>query len=449
MVDGKHADPAVPGDTEGTPRLGMLAALRHRDFALLWSGQAFSAIGNRMFPIILALVVLQRDSGALGLGLVLAVQGVALLVGTAIATAVGDRWRRSRTMLATDGARVVGVAVIATDPTGLPTPALFGAIIVIGVAEGIFQPAYNAVLPRVLPKNHLQAGNALTSLSAYTAMVVGPTLAGIVIVAFHAGPALWIDVGTFAASLATLAFTREPSPAATTAKTQRIGLLRRGARDFAEGVRAIRKRPWVGASILMSTAVMSFVMAPAFLAAPIVAEERLGGPQAYGAAYTAFGLGSIAGALFSGRIRTRRPGVVATWGVLTLFGAAMSLAVLPLAGVLVCWAITGVGLTVFEVLWMTAIQQDVPDHLLGRVMALDWLGSDSLTPLGYALAGAAVGALGTGQVLVGAAVLVLIVAPLPLLVRGGTTFSSSDAAGAGRSRARPGGESSRAVVGME
>ncbi|MBC6466062.1 MFS transporter [Actinomadura alba] len=410
----------------------MLAALSHRDFALLWSGQSLSAIGNRMFPIIVALVVLDRRGGAAGLGLVLAVQGIALLVGTVVATSVGDRWRRSRVMMATDGVRIVGVIIIAFAPATLPWPVFIGAIVGIGAAEGMFQPAYRAALPRVLPRSHLQAGNALTSLSQYIAIVIGPSLAGVVIATHGAGIALWIDVATFAASLATLSLIREHA-STEKAGAAEAGLLRRGARDFTEGVQAIRVRPWLAASICMSTLVMGFVMAPAIVAAPIVAEERLGGPQAYGAAFTALGVGSILGALLGSRIRTGRPGVVGALGVMTIFGAMMSLAFLPLPGVVLCWAIAGMGLTIFEILWMTAIQQDVPDHLLGRVLALDWLGSDGLTPLGFALAGVVVGALGTRDVLVAGALLVLVIAPLPLLVRGGTTFSSTEADDAARS----------------
>jgi predicted MFS family arabinose efflux permease len=425
MADGTPENP--PAAEDPAPNRGMLAALAHRDFALLWSGQALSAIGNRMFPIILALVVLDRHAGAAGLGLVLAIQGIAVLTGTILATSVGDRWRRSRVMMTTDAVRVAGVAVIALGPTTLSGPVFFGSIVAIGIAEGMFQPAYRAVLPRVLPRAHLQAGNALTSLSQYVAIVIGPSLAGIVIATHGAGLALWIDVVTFAASLVTLSQTREHA-SSVQAKAPDAGLLRRGVRDFAEGVQAIRRRRWLAASILMSTVVMGFVMAPAFVAAPIEAEQRLGGPQAYGAAFTALGVGSILGAVFGSRIRTHRPGVVATLGVMTIFGAMLSLAFLPLPGVILCWAITGVGLTIFEILWMTAVQHDVPDHLLGRVLALDWLGSDGLTPLGFGLAGVAVGAMGTQDVLVAGAILVLVTAPLPLLVRGGTTFSSVDKA---------------------
>jgi MFS family permease len=411
--------------TESAP--GMFTTLRHRGFALMWSGQALSSIGNTMFPIILALLVLDRHSGAEALGAVLAVQALAMAAGTGLASAVGDRWRRTRVMLGSDVVRGVAVAIIAAAPLRLNTVVFYVLVIAIGVAEGMFQPAYGAVVPRLLPEERLQGGNSLTALSQYVAMVAGPVLAGALIAAVGSGPALWVDTGTFAASIVTLMLIRETvpdEPEAAESEAGGGGSLRRGLSDFAEGLREVRERPWVGASIFMATLVMTLSVAPAFLAAPIVARERLGGAAAYGAAFTALGVGSIIGSLVAARIRTSRPGLVGVCGIFTIFGSVGSLAVLPLAGVLVFWAIAGIGVTVFQVMWLTALQREIPDRVLGRVMALDWLGSQGLMPVGYALAGVVVAAVGTRSMLIGCAVLVLIAAPLPLLVRGGKTFST-------------------------
>ena len=417
----------MAANAESAPaRPRLLAALAQRDFALLWSGQAFSSIGNQMFPIILAMVALQRNSGATGLGVVLAVQGGAVALGTVLAASVGDKWRRSRVMLVSDFVRIVGVAAIAMSPRQLPTASFLSIIVVIGIAEGLFIPAYGAVMPRILSADHLQGGNALNSLSLYVAMVLGPGIAGFVIAVFGTGLALWIDVVTFVFSLATLlAISERPMTRTPDPEDQRDGHVRRAVRDFRQGLGAVWERPWVAASIGMATLVMTFSVAPAFLAAPIEARDRLGGSGAYGAAFTALGVGSIIGSLISGKIRTGRPGTVAICGIFTIFGAVGSLAFLPLPGVLFCWTVAGVGVTVFQVLWTTAIQQDVPEHLLGRVLALDWLGSQGLMPLGYALAGLLVAAIGVRDVLIAGALIVLIAAPLPLLAPGGRTFSSA------------------------
>jgi len=170
---------------------------------------------------------------------------------------------------------------------------------------------------------------------------------------------------------------------------------------------------------------MTLVTAPIFLVAPIIATQRLGGAGAYGAIFTALGLGSIAGAIGSAKVRPARPGIVACAGVATISGAAASLALLPLPGILVFFVITGVGVTLFQVIWTTAVQRDVPDALVGRVLALDLLANFGMMPIGYAVAGAVVGAIAPRSILLVGAVIALLSAPLPLLTAEGRMFRSS------------------------
>ena len=73
---------------------------------------------------------------------------------------------------------------------------------------------------------------------------------------------------------------------------------------------------------------------------------------------------------------------------------------------------------------MTALQKDVPDHLLGRVISLDMLGSMALMPIGFAITGPLVAAFGARTVLLAGAVLVLVAVPLPLLMPGGSQFAT-------------------------
>lgn len=405
-------------------RAGMLDALRHRDFALLWSGQALSSVGNQMFPIILSIAVLERHSGATGLGLVLAIQGLAFAAGTIVAASAGDRWPRTRQMISADAVRAVGVAVLAVAPERLPGAAFLSLVVIIGIAEGLFLPAYGAVAPRILPERALQGGNALNALSTYAAMVAGPAIAGALAATVGTGAAFWVDVLTFAFSLGTLLMIRETHSTAAAARDVAGRERGRGLRDLAEGLRAIRDRPWIGMSICSATILMTFAVAPAYLAAPIIARQRLGGPAAYGLIFAVLGGGSILGSVLGGRIRGYRRGTIATCGLLTIFGAVGSLAILPLPLVAVFWAVAGAGVTVYQILWSTSLQQDVPDQLLGRVMALDRLGSQGLMPVGYAIAGIVAAAWGPRPLLLAGACLVLLVAPLPLLAPGGTTFAT-------------------------
>lgn len=180
----------------------------------------------------------------------------------------------------------------------------------------------------------------------------------------------------------------------------------------------------MGAVILLATVIMTLVTAPAYVILPFEAHQHLGGSAAYGAVMAAVGLGAIIGSLVAAKLRLRRTGVVALAGLFMMGPAFAALATLPLGGVIVFWVLAGIGVAIFNVLWMTALQQDVPDHLLGRVISLDMLGSMALMPIGYAITGPLVAALGARTVLLTGAVLVAVTVPLPLLVPGGSRFAT-------------------------
>jgi len=407
---------------------GFTAALRHRDFALLWSGQTLSAVGNQMFPIALAMLVLSRGGSAVRLGFVLGVQAFAIAVGTLVAAAVGDRWRRTRQMIAADLLRTLAVAVLAAAPKTMPNSALFAMVALMGVGEGLFQPAFGAVVPRILPPELFQPGNGLNTMSMHLATVIGPALAGVIVAAKGPVLALWIDAASFAFSLASLAVIFEPPLESGSARVPGLrNALKQMGSDFREGVQSVLSRRWIAVTIAVATVVMVLVTAPSLVILPIEANRRLGGATAYGIILAAMGVGSVLGSLIAGKIRTRWPGVIAVCGTLTIAGCVSALAFLPLAGVVAAWALGGAGVAIFQVFWMTGVQRDVPQNVLGRVMALNWLVVLGLMPFGYAMTGFVAQSIGARNILLAGAALTLVVGPLPLLVSGGAKFSSKTA----------------------
>jgi MFS family permease len=133
---------------------------------------------------------------------------------------------------------------------------------------------------------------------------------------------------------------------------------------------------------------------------PLVAERSLGGESVYSLLLVLFGAGAAAGALVVGRWRPRLPGVAALVALLPSGLMAFALAgPSPVAIVGLALFAAGIGEQVFDVLWVTAVQRDVPNELLGRVVSLDFTFSLALQPLGLALAGPVAGAIGTTELL--------------------------------------------------
>jgi hypothetical protein len=101
---------------------------------------------------------------------------------------------------------------------------------------------------------------------------------------------------------------------------------------------------------------------------------------------------------------------------LPLFMAALAVP-LPLAGVAAVGVVTGFGLELFNVLWITVLQQRIPDDVLARVNSYDALGSFVFIPLGLTVAGPVAAAVGVSTALWWAAAIALAAVLLPLFSR--------------------------------
>jgi MFS family permease len=384
-----------------------MSALRHREFRMLWAGQAVSAVGDQLNVVALAIFALEHGYGATGLGMILATRSVALVLFLIAGGIVGDRRSRRAVMLGADVLRGAAILAVALTPAGAPLLVIAGLAFLVGAGEAFFQPAYGALMPTIVPAPDLISANSLTSIARQTSSVLGPALAGVLIAVVGVRLALVVDAATFAVSAATLAFVREPARPARVAAS--------ALREVREGFAAVWARPWLAAIIGMAMIQILFVIGPWEVLLPVISREHLGGNGAFAFLISIYAAGALAGAIVSLRIRTRRPGVVALLALLPwpvffvlLVGPA------PLVLIAVAAFAAGVGEQIFEVLWITAQQRDVPGELLARVVSLDYLGSFALMPIGLALAGPATERFGADAVLVvGAAV--ALVTTLPLL----------------------------------
>lgn len=329
--------------------------LRRPAFRKLWVGQAVSAIGDQLSIVAVAALVIAAGHGAGGLGIVLAARSLGLVVFIPAGGIIGDRLRRSRVMIGADVARVAATIALALLYDDAGVLAYAALALAIGAGEAVFEPAYRALLPTLLPQSELEAGNALNSLTAQAAFVAGPALGGLLIATGGTRFALWGDAATFAVSLATLLSIREPA--------REIRVEEPSIRDdLREGLRALLDRPWLALVVGMSTLHLVFAIAPWLVLLPVIANDDLGGTQVYGWLLATAGVGAMAGALIAGRWRPRLPGLVA---MLALLPSAFTLLVLigpaPLVVVALSVLVGGAGEAVFDIYWNSCVQRDVPD----------------------------------------------------------------------------------------
>jgi predicted MFS family arabinose efflux permease len=393
-----------------------LGVLRHRDFRYLFLGQSASAVGDQVVIVALALYITQRTGSATDLGVVLAAQALPLIALILLGGVWADRMARQRIMIAADVARaslhgVLAVLILtggATVAEMIVIEALFGA------ARAFFQPAYTGLLPQTIAEDHAQEARALSSTTANLAILVGPALGTGLVVWLGAGEAFAFDAATFVLSAVLLARVRGRLRAGADAGPARGSVLY----DLLAGWREVASRPWVWVTISAFTGAVLCAYAQWYALAPIVARDVYGSASRFGVLESVAGGGAVIGALVGISWRPARPMVVGL--VLTLFWPLQSIAFAlagPFAAVIALAFLAGLGFSLFEVWWETALVRHIPPHALSRVSAYDWMGSLALLPVGFAVAGPLAAALGARTVLgVGAAAAFVMLA-LALLPR--------------------------------
>lgn len=388
--------------------------MRERPFALYFVGQLLSQAGNGVFLVALPFLVLDRGGGSAHLGMTLACYGTARLLVFPIGGTLADRWGARRVMLTSDAIRVVvvlGFALLATFDS-VPLWSLVAVAIPFGALDGVFMPASFAVLPTILSKESLAAGNSLNSVMASTAQIAGPALGGALVGSLKSDIAFVIDSITFLVSSLTLLAVR---PGRGTGRTAPDG---RKDQDRAQGgtadgggpltwgalLRYLLRSPLLRMSLLVTLVVNLAYFGMMEVALPSFARDHLGhGAQGFGIILTGFGVGSVIGALCGGMfLRLRRSGLIAL-----VLGVAEGLAVLcvPLGSSLVvatsAMLVAAAVQAVLNVFYLTMVQQQVPEGALGRVMSLLVTCAGTAFPLSTLLAGAATDTTGpTGVIIV-------------------------------------------------
>ncbi len=184
-------------------RIEILKPLAVRDFAFLWTGMTVSMIGDGIYLVSIAWQVLSIENrpGALALvGIAWSLPQVVLVMASG---ALSDRVDRRVLMIAGDAIRFVAIGTLGllsvTDQ--LTIPIVIGLVVVYGAGQAVFQPAFSAITPAIVPADLLVQANSLAQLVRPFAMtLVGPLVGGLLITWFDVGVAFLADAATFAFS---------------------------------------------------------------------------------------------------------------------------------------------------------------------------------------------------------------------------------------------------------
>jgi MFS family permease len=377
------------------------APFRHRRFALLWAGAFVSNIGTWMETIGVGILVTTATGKAGWTGLVAAAGFVPTALLAPLGGALADRVPRRTLLLTTTAFQILFAALLTfVASLGDPSPGLVTLIVLgAGCANAIGFPAFQAMLPDLVPRDDLPGAVALSSAQWNLGRVIGPALAGLVIGLGGYELAFFLNTVSFFAVFAVVALLRLPRPAGASGLSI-FGSMREGAR-FVRGDGALRFV--VGCMALNSLLAAPFIALIPAVALDVFHEEKLGTAvlvTAQGVGAVCMGLGLAT--LFA-RFGTRRVllGVLFMLPiVLVLYALAPTL---PLAVV----AIFAVGAVYLGTLssFTTVAQLRAPAELRGRVVSVLMMLIGALYPIGSIAQGAIADEIGLRATTTGAAIL--------------------------------------------
>ena len=380
------------------PKVTPWQVLAQRDFGLFWASLLFSAVGSQISTIAIAWQVYEITDSPFQLGLTGLFRALPVMVLSIPGGVVADRMDRRRLLIITQSlAALLALVLGLLTFTGQVRVWHIYAVTFLSGAVSIFDsPARTALIPLLVPAEHLASAYALNISWRQIATLAGPFIGGGVISAFGISASYFIDAVSFLSVILCLFFMRvRPSPPAEKKESPLDSV--RGGFNF------IRDNSAILGLMSMDTCVQFFGAYRSMM--PVFARDILGtGPAGLGALLGVPALGALAGsAIVMAMGNPRHKGRLIIWVTLLYtaglicFALSRSLA-LSLAIVFALGVVDAIG----ETLRDTLIQLMTPDRMRGRVKSFDQVFMSAGTYMGHAQMGTAATFLGVpGAILFG------------------------------------------------
>jgi Transmembrane secretion effector len=359
-VTGEPEEERAPPTTAPALRL-----LRRRNFRLVFSAVAASELGDSLHYIALMWVALQ-EGGPLGVVAVRLADSIPSLIFGLHGGLAADRFDRRSLMVAADTARAVTLVPIAVAGLSghLPIWGLVVAAFLLETATSYFEPAYGALVPALVERENVQQANALVQAAAQAISVGGWALAAGLLTFMPISAFFAVNAASFVVS------------ALLTARIPRSGPPAHGETPhIREGLAALRARPVLATGVAVLGIAVTISAGTWIGGLPTLIRDHLhGGAGAFSIVMVGYAAGSIVSGVVLARLRVPSK-ALASIVVWVLYLPAYGLiAFAGTTGVVVAGAFAAaLGQSSARVLLVSAIQEDVPDALLGRVLGLESL----------------------------------------------------------------------------
>ena len=362
-----------------------LSSLHNRNFRYLWFGQVGAATAMHADLVARSWLVYELTGSSLAVAGVNVARAVPMLLIGLFGGVAADRWDRKKLLVIIQAWSLLINAAMAIIVIGgwVEMWHIYVLAFMLGSGMAMNQPVRTSIIPQLIPKEQLLNAVALNSIAINATRLIGPAIIGIVIAAWGVGPAYaW---STVAYGIVIWTTTRVDMPPLGS-------LAKRGTMvgQMVEGFRYIATNRLVLSLVLLGLGPLAFGFSHQTLLPALVVDELGRDAAIMGFIMAVGGIGGIVGGFYmASRRDLRRKGMImlisaTTYGIaLLLFaGVNMLLMVFPLIIAI------GISQTVFRSANTTALLENTPDHLRGRIVSATMLDT-ALAPIAGIIAGAA------------------------------------------------------------
>jgi MFS family permease len=369
--------------------------LLNRNFVLLWTGQAVSQLGSQVYVIAMMFWIKHATDSASLIGSMMMLSSIPNVILSGVGGAFADRHSRRKIIICCDlmrGVLVLSMAGLlylvphATNPTIVW---FMGVTFCMSATAAFFTPAMSAAIPDLTPNSGIGKANSLRQTTAQLATFIGQGLGGMLFRLLGAPLLVLINGLSFLFAALSESFIRIPQkiPERGGGRKERFHAFRK---EIAEGLRYVWKGPGLRRLFFFS-AIFNFFTMPVVLLLPFYVEDFLRlRVDWYGYLIATFGVGVLAGALFTafiklrGRVRGRLMILFAIFNSLIVG----SLGFVPDVRIALLLAFLMGALGSFNGINIaTILQISTPSEIRGRAFGLLQTLSGSIAPVGMGLGG--------------------------------------------------------------
>jgi MFS family permease len=359
-------------------------AFTFRDFRLMWTGACTSQVGTQMQTAAQSyLVYLITNHSSFFLGLDQFLGQIPIVLLSLVGGVFADRHDRRRVLLMSQYIQMTCAFTLAT--------LVFTGVVhvwhilclsfIVGVAQSFGGPAYSALVPTLVPKEHLQNAIALNSIQFNLARVIGPTLGGIALIKLGAAWNFTFNGVSFVAVIITLYMIHT---AFVPAKSREPIM-----DSMKQGIRFMRQQPGMESLIVLAFC-MTTLGFPIIGFLVVFAQDVFhGGPQVYTLLLSCSGAGAVTGALIvaaMGRLKHQGRTALLMLAVLGLFTIGFALSPDVPTSCIMLFLCGAALMSVFSSV-TSLVQVIVPDNMRGRVMSVYNLALRGGGPMGSLIVG--------------------------------------------------------------